>query len=64
METEYEKNPKLKAIVFVKDRSVATYLKKILDFMFSNKQRNLRAEIDDPNLFSSSSLIADFQDQN
>ena len=62
METEYEKNPKLKAIVFVKDRSVATYLKKILDFMFSNKQRNLRAEIDDPNLVSSSRLIADFQD--
>lgn len=37
METEYERNPKLKAIVFVKDRSVATYLKKILDFMFTNK---------------------------
>lgn len=34
MENEYEGNPKLKAIVFVKDRSVATYLKKILDFMF------------------------------
>jgi hypothetical protein len=59
METEYEKNPKLKAIVFVKDRSVATYLKKILDFMFANKQKNIRAEIDDPNM--SSSLIADFQ---
>jgi len=50
MEAEYEKNPKLKAIVFVKDRSVATYLKKILDFMFSSKQKNLRAEIDDPSL--------------
>lgn len=62
METEYEKNPKLKAIVFVKDRSVATYLKKILDFMFSSKQKNLRAEIDDSSLNQSSSLIADFQE--
>ena len=62
METEYEKNPKLKAIVFVKDRSVATYLKKILDFMFSSKQKNLRSEIDDPSLNQSSSLIADFQE--
>jgi hypothetical protein len=34
LESEEEGNPKLKAIVFVKDRSVATYLKKILDFMF------------------------------
>ena len=49
MEQEYAKNPKLKAIVFVKDRSVATYLKKILDFMFSNKRRSLRTEIDDLN---------------
>jgi hypothetical protein len=62
METEYEKNPKLKAIVFVKDRSVATYLKKILDFMFSSKQKNIRAEIDDPSLNQSLSLIADFQE--
>ena len=31
---EYAANSKLKAIVFVKDRSVATYLKKILDYMF------------------------------
>jgi hypothetical protein len=31
---EYENNNKLKAIIFVKDRSVATYLKKILDFVF------------------------------
>lgn len=36
LETEYENNSKLKAIIFVKDRSVATYLKKILDMMFTN----------------------------
>lgn len=34
LEREQVSNPKLKAIVFVKDRSVATYLKKILDIMF------------------------------
>lgn len=40
IETEYSKNEKLKAIVFVKDRSVATYLKKILDFMFIKRMNN------------------------
>ena len=34
LEAEERRNPRLKAIIFVKDRSVATYLKKILDFMF------------------------------
>jgi hypothetical protein len=38
LESEQAKNPKLKAIVFVKDRSVATYLKKILDFMFARAE--------------------------
>ncbi len=40
LETEQAQNSKLKAIVFVKDRSVATYLKKILDFMFAKKMNN------------------------
>lgn len=39
LEIEYQKNTKLKAIIFVKDRSVATYLKKILDMMFKNMAR-------------------------
>lgn len=34
---EYENNKKLKAIIFVKDRSVATYLKKILDDQFRKR---------------------------
>jgi hypothetical protein len=41
LESEQAKNPKLKAIVFVKDRSVATYLKKILDFMFARSDLRL-----------------------
>ena len=41
LESEQAKNPKLKAIVFVKDRSVATYLKKILDFMFARAELRL-----------------------
>jgi hypothetical protein len=61
MEQEYAKNPKLKAIVFVKDRSVATYLKKILDFMFSNNSRRLRTEIDNQNFAQNNqSLIEEF----
>jgi hypothetical protein len=39
LEREYQANNKLKAIVFVKDRSVATYLKKILDFMFARAHK-------------------------
>ena len=41
VESEQAKNPKLKAIVFVKDRSVATYLKQILDFMFVRSSKKL-----------------------
>ena len=41
LESEQANNPKLKAIVFVKDRSVATYLKKILDFMFARADLRL-----------------------
>jgi len=41
LEQEQARNPKLKAIVFVKDRSVATYLKKILDFMFARSDQRL-----------------------
>jgi hypothetical protein len=41
LENEQANNPKLKAIVFVKDRSVATYLKKILDFMFARAELRL-----------------------
>jgi hypothetical protein len=57
LESEYAMNPKLKAIVFVKDRSVATYLKKILDFMFArlDKQRENNARED-----NESSLIHSF----
>ena len=63
MEQEYSTNPKLKAIVFVKDRSVATYLKKILDFMFSSKSKFLRTEIDNPVLaMNNRSLIEEFHE--
>lgn len=40
LERQYEMNPNIKAIIFVKDRSVATYLKKILDYVFNKKDRS------------------------
>lgn len=37
MNASYEKNPKLRSIIFVKDRSVAVYLKKLLVGYKNNK---------------------------
>ena len=41
LQEAYEANPNLKSIIFVKDRSVAVYLKKVLSGSFSQDQKNI-----------------------
>jgi hypothetical protein len=45
LSSEYDVNPRLKAIIFVKDRSVATYLKKILDYELARAGGDLASKL-------------------
>lgn len=45
LSSEYDLNPRLKAIIFVKDRSVATYLKKILDYELARAGGDLMTKL-------------------